>query len=135
MNGLIKNGVVRRCWIARHGTDPAGQEMNVMNGDQQSSGDRELGYVCLNTSHIPLEESLITKLSAKERRSRIYASKRDGSHVISTRNFGVPLRNCPEQVMSLPAHSLLPTTLSLSLPLDYEQLVRVSKLYILLASS
>jgi len=47
MNGLIKNGAVRRCWIARHGTDPAGQEMNVMNGDQQSEGDRELGYVCL----------------------------------------------------------------------------------------
>jgi hypothetical protein len=34
MNGLIKNGAVRRSWIARHGPDTAGAG-NEMNDGQQ----------------------------------------------------------------------------------------------------
>ena len=44
MNGRIKNGVVRRSWIARHGPDTpgAGNERRPA-----ARGDRKLGYVCL----------------------------------------------------------------------------------------
>jgi len=57
MNGLIKDGIVRRSWITRHGPDTAGA------GNKRrpvARGDRKLGYVCLarangNTSHIPAE--------------------------------------------------------------------------------
>lgn len=58
MNGLIKNGAVRRIWIARHGPDTAGA------GNERrpaARGDQKLGYVCLarakgNTSHIPAKK-------------------------------------------------------------------------------
>ena len=55
MNGLVKNGVIHRSWIARHGPNTAGA------GNERRPvelGDRQLGYVCLangNTSHIPAE--------------------------------------------------------------------------------
>jgi hypothetical protein len=52
MNGLIKNGVVRRCWIARHGPDTA------RRNQQQLGAIESKGYEFLadgNTSHIPAE--------------------------------------------------------------------------------
>lgn len=64
MNGLIKNGVVRRCWIARHGPDTA------RRNQQQLGAIESKGYEFLadgNTSHIPaepLEGSLNTERTA-----------------------------------------------------------------------
>lgn len=53
MNGLIKDGVVRRCWIVRHGSGTA----RAGNEQQPTArSDPEQGYICPangNTSHIP----------------------------------------------------------------------------------